>query len=439
MADTKYTGYVQSMSRSVHRATEALTSISLIFPNWGLGSSGDVANNASATLQCSIEYPVGAFTQLKFSQSNIGNAAPGANFVTDFISVNIPKGAFFWVRSLYTSTSSTGIYGAGAYNGLNFSPYYEGSVWSTTANLSNLVMATGTGGSSGNNDGFNKPTPIYRPIAIVQMTSRPSVFVTGDSISAGLYDLPDAGGDAAGFFGRAIPFGTINAGRAGEWVTGLVSTNYQYRSQLAQYCSHVVTNYGTNDMTVGGYSAAQIVTSINTFYSTWFSGKPFFVSTILPTTPVSSDGWNTTVNQTVGSKEAVRLALNDSIRSGAVTAVNVIDLDKIWSSGNGSGLIIAAGLSQTLTSAVTNSTVNITYASNTGVYVGMTVSGPGIPLKTVIASVPTSTSAVMNNAATASASGLTLTAYSTMTWDGLHPNHTGYVYIASQINPAIFL
>ncbi len=74
------------------------------------------------------------------------------------------------------------------------------------------------------------------------------------------------------------------------------------------------------------------------------------------------------------------------------------------------GTTTSSGAAITLTGAATNSTATVTCASTAGLASGMQISGSGIPTYTAIVSVTNSTTFVISSAATATASGLTLTA-----------------------------
>jgi hypothetical protein len=79
------------------------------------------------------------------------------------------------------------------------------------------------------------------------------------------------------------------------------------------YCTHVIFNYGTNDVFAGD-SKATIEGHLTTIYGLC-TGKTVFQTTIVPRT-TSTDSWATATNQTVLSQEGVRTALNDDLRAG---------------------------------------------------------------------------------------------------------------------------
>lgn len=98
----------------------------------------------------------------------------------------------------------------------------------------------------------------YHPVAVVgrMVNPCPSVYLGGDSIMQGAND----GWQDIGFMTRVLDAAKIpwirvakGAGNAGSMMGRQGMTRYQ----LAKYCSHAVTNYGTNDL--GGTATAAAV------------------------------------------------------------------------------------------------------------------------------------------------------------------------------------
>src|SRR5215831_11995563 len=55
------------MSRSAHIATDNITQLGIVIPNFTLIDPGEQASGGTATVTASVEYPAGTFTQIKFS------------------------------------------------------------------------------------------------------------------------------------------------------------------------------------------------------------------------------------------------------------------------------------------------------------------------------------------------------------------------------------
>ncbi len=311
----------QMMSRKMHKARDNMYGFKIAYGNWYCAlqvapSNGTEANNgADSTITASIEYPVGTFTRVTFGGSASGTVPAGSTLFSDEINVFIPNGATFYVR-LWTK-NATGL----VYNNNHIAMTGEMNAYGVTT--PDLTM----GGS------FATATNIMQaPCAIIGVTSKPSVWLAGDSRMQGIKDTGDASGNV-GEGARSIgnQFAYINAGVASDRVQ-LAAANYTRRLALAQYCTHVVSNYGINDnrSNGGNRTSAQVITDLNTFAGL-FGGKPFYQCTI-PSYTSSTDGWTTTANQStaINTNHAQLLVLNDSIRGGSINACwGVFDLYNI--------------------------------------------------------------------------------------------------------------
>ena len=80
----------QMGSRKRHTATVALSTFKLLFPNF---TGFDTPTGAVLNLWASVEYPVGVFTQVKFSGVAQGVVPNGGTLLSDDVSVAIPAGA----------------------------------------------------------------------------------------------------------------------------------------------------------------------------------------------------------------------------------------------------------------------------------------------------------------------------------------------------------
>lgn len=308
----------QLMSRSKHIAMDRLSSIRLVFANWYVKSSATIGENlpgASATFQAAIEYPSGTIAAVvNFGGAATGTAADGETLVSDAVAVNIPLGASFFVRTFVSSTAGI-LYrsGSGGLNNIVGTPV-SGEAWTFGVTTPNLVNTPGPFA--------NQQTGIYfGPTAIIGLTSKPTLFIAGDSRQNNgvSYDTTSDGFGLTGEFGRSfgVSLGALNAGCASERAQTLALTPalYAKRLALAQYCSHIVSGYGINDITGAGGSArtaAQLLADLQTIWAQ-FGGKPVYQSTIAPKSS-STDSWATTVNQTTDATNSERTAFNDSIR-----------------------------------------------------------------------------------------------------------------------------
>lgn len=294
--DTINAAATQCFSRSHHRARDDISSMQIEFPNW-YATSAESAPGADATIYASVEYPLGSTpVRVYFGGMERGTIPDGGVLLSDTLSISIPDGAEFAVKTLYEN--SAGI----------LTTVSKGD--SSTERREN-----GTGALSDQTLTATQPstlsTTIYAPSAIIGFSSKPAFFLVGDSKVAGSGDT--SGLEFKGELERTIGprYAFITAGRSGASLSATVGS-YVRRLALSSYCTHVVSQIGVNDIGAGRTSA-QIVGDLETF-SALFS-QPFYQATITPRN-TSTDGWATTVNQTVGANETERATLNNAIRAG---------------------------------------------------------------------------------------------------------------------------
>lgn len=319
-----------AMARSRHMAMDNITSLQLVFTNWYVGSNAEPNRGAAATYRAAVEYPAGTYTQVTFSGSAAGLVADGGTLVSDPVAVTIPRGAVFFVRAHQYSTAGVLFSGgAGANNNTGVVPTSgESFIYGTD-------IADSTMGGSFNNQAA---AVHFKPAAIIGRTTRPTVFLAGDSRmnNGRTYDSVNDTYALTGEIDRSIGkmFATINAAQGGESLAGAVN-NYTKRLALSQYCSHVVCEYGINDF-AASRTASQVLGSVVTFVG-MFGGKPVYQSTISPYS-TSTDAWATTANQTTHASNAERVSFNNSIRRGAAGIAGCLEVADQVESARDSGI-----------------------------------------------------------------------------------------------------
>jgi hypothetical protein len=271
------------MNRSFHIARDLIAAgtLQVIWGNY-LSSYGGDSTYGPGTYKAAIEYPAGTITPCTFSGAATTTVAAGADATTDPCGPAIPDGATFWVRMLYTNP-----------NGMGF-------VTSTTmTDLTREQFAFGTGTPVDAVNGGTITTTtgglwIY-PLALVAPTTNASVCIIGDSRAEGYVDaVTDATGDI-GEIARSLgpAYGYTNLAVAGETAQGAV-TQLTNRSRMFDYCSHVIDQYGINDLSHG--MAASTIAMYRTALAQ-LAAKPTY-GTTLPAETSSTDNWATLANQT---------------------------------------------------------------------------------------------------------------------------------------------
>lgn len=318
----------QIQTRTTHYARSVINSLQIVIPNYYYPSGIETATGAVASVTASIEYPAGVIHRILFSGATTGSIPSGAHLISDAVAVSIPYGAQFFVR-IWFSNSAMILFQSPA-TGINLAT--DGIKFGvTTPDL--------TGGGVVGVD-FNAQ---FFPAAIIGYTTRPSVCLVGDSRVEGFYDTVDTYGDLGQFarsVGPSLPY--INLGVGGDTAFSASST-FTNRLALSQYCSHVLINYGVNDIATGR-TAIQLAANINTLIGLFPATKPVWVATVPPEAS-STDAFVTTTNQTSINNNAVRVTHNTNIRAGGtiIGSRGFIDLASIVESSLNSGLWAAPG------------------------------------------------------------------------------------------------
>lgn len=282
-----FNGHLQARSRSVHWAREALTSIKLLLPNWYIDGTGNlVGPGASREWRASIEYPANTFTQVTFGGAAGGIVANGANIESDFVDVDIPDNAQFWVR-LWTECAGGTIWTS--LTAFKSTAIFGEAFGSAASGITDLTMTAGAVPDAGNASNY------MGPLAILGMTEADTVIYFGDSIAAGLNDTNNESGDFGIFRYLSANYGYINASRSSDraqWAAGRGASYYE----LAKYCSHAIIQHSINDL-VASRTAVQVEADLVTIANAVKAVKPSIKLSVTTVTP-DTDAGNTTPNAT---------------------------------------------------------------------------------------------------------------------------------------------
>lgn len=269
--------------------------------NAQIGSNGEIPSTPgnAVTITASLEYPSGTFTFLTFGGSLSAVITSGGQVFSDPVSVFIPSGSAFWIRTFLTVTAGQKWYTSG------FAP--AGSTSSGGTAQSDLTQSGTVTGS------YASP---FMPAVIRGLQVSPStlrIVGIGDSIVGGFNDS----GNALGFFGRAFTgYRYARYGQSGEKIAGVGSgVSHNLRLSMCAGANAGLVMYGTNDFTFGSSAAVIEQYLMSLLRRMAAMGMTCYAATIPPLT-TSTDSWATTGNQTVTVHEVVRVSLNDWLRAG---------------------------------------------------------------------------------------------------------------------------
>lgn len=336
-ASTSSTSLKQAMSESPVLLVDDVEALVLVFPNAYVNGGDEIGPGFSIDLTCSAEnLTTGAGVRVQglfhTSVDESGNGVGTGNVVGTIanktlgfavVPITGKAGDEVMIRS-YQNSAGGILYTDRA--GPRDKMAYGASGVADQTMSGNVVSGAGTN--------------VYKPIAVLGITTKATVFLAGDSIQYG-YGSPYAG-DWSGLVGVlariiGLNFGYINGSiSSANFTKDNNPANYVLRLALSQYCSHVISQGGINDVSSAA-SAAALATLRGTFAAK-FGGKPVIGCTLGPSNQ-SSDGWTTLANQTQSNAtvEARRVAFNNLVRAGITGERGYFDIADALESDRDSG------------------------------------------------------------------------------------------------------
>jgi hypothetical protein len=303
---------IQMFSRTRHIATDTVRNPVVAWANWyAPAAAGETLVGATSQYRCSIEYPVGTYTQLKSNGNATMTVADGATGYFDApTSLTIPAGATYFIR-VWVSSSTNMLY---TLDGLNNAAGVLSDTGETTVITGGAVTDDTMTGVNPNN---SLAYLVLKPVAILSMTTRPTFFQLVDSKG----DSGDLASDITGTVGetgRSIgtKYGAILSSVSGETLsTAITRYTNSRRLALAAFCSHIISDLGINDVS-GGRTVAQMGADLVSLIAI-FGKKTWFHTTLVPLTTATTNGYGDVAGQTTSANNANRVGFNNKIRAGA--------------------------------------------------------------------------------------------------------------------------
>jgi hypothetical protein len=308
------------MVRHAFFVRDNVSSLAPVISNFWVGSPTSFVEtvlSGTTTVRASIEFPAGTCTPVTFSGSTTGTTT-AAFLKADGAAINIPKGSEAFLRLFLSNPSGL------AFNFWSVGTSTQPGIFpGDNFNFQTATDQTATCGTITNTAGWTGTTNVG-PIAILANTRQPSVYEIGDSRQVGAGDTYNASGDL-GELSRSIgpAFGYINAGSEGDSAVDWMAS-HAIRAQFAQWASHVIIQYGTNDITLNQTSAQLVANraSIRTLL-----GLPTFETTI-PVETSSTDNF-VDASQTPINNPAIRQAFNVTVRAGTAGMLGFFDIASV--------------------------------------------------------------------------------------------------------------
>lgn len=313
------------LSRPAKRAPCNIAMIGLALGNWWIGKAApsnalETVNGAgvnNATVQVTVEYPAGTFTNVTFGGSTTGIIAPGATLESDLVAVNIPRGATFWFRIDWRCFDGMLWNDKGYANGTAG----DAAVWGSS--IAAYGGATVNSGSVGIQYQSGNQTYVMQPLCVYGVGDKavPAVVLSGDSRYRGAMDNSSQY-NYIGHMDRAVGpyFATANFGVDGDKLANVAASCPRRAYLINKYFTHMICGYGINDVVAG--TALATIQGYATTFLAQFPGLEIFYSTLNPYT-ASSDYFASAKNQTVpnAGNETVRNGFNSWLRLGGIPLI----------------------------------------------------------------------------------------------------------------------
>lgn len=299
--------------RTRYNAVRAVTSIKLLFQNSRLASGVETDDADTVTYRATVETGVGTNTvavTFNGGQTSV-DIAPGGYALSDEVVVSFSAGTNFFVRTRVS------VDGAGKKWPVGQAMVVSGSTlegFVSTDFLTGAVPSLSSAGAVG-------------PVAILSRANAvgPAVAILGSSSSIGQGDTRandskyDAGYLAKALSASNIPHVNLSVG--GDTLLNFITTSTRRRQILSlAEVNTVIFQLGGNDITNAVVTLADMQTRYLEAIRILKGVKRdlnIIGCTITPTV-TTSDAYATLANQTVHARNAVRIAFNDWLKSGAV-------------------------------------------------------------------------------------------------------------------------
>lgn len=159
----------------------------------------------------------------------------------------------------------------------------------------------------------------FTPAAIlgrgVPATRKPAVLITGDSIAAETYNITAGNVSWPTRACMLAGYATTRISEGGERLFQIIAPATSWkRLRLGRHHTHVLSNYGTNDIYASARTLAQLKADVLAAAAMWASlGLKAFQATVLPRPGASTDGYMSVAGQSItdAAKETVRTGFND--------------------------------------------------------------------------------------------------------------------------------
>jgi lysophospholipase L1-like esterase len=266
------------------------------------GGAGEVLGSAPVVVTASFNPQIGQYRQMTWRGQASVTIQPGAVAWCDPLLVSVRKRNPFWITQFWNTASGVPIVGTIGNSNIGDA----GEITSTDKTMSGTIGTFQATGFS------------VMPTIILGRTREPTLVVLGDSRTVGgqqsATQLNSVYGDAGELAMPLAPnFSVLNLGASGETAQGFLTASTT-RQQFLKYATHVINEYGVNDL-AAGRTAAQLEADQLSIRKLCGPG-PYYLCTIPPQTN-STGNWTAAdgSDQTLFSDNAQRVLYCDWVRA----------------------------------------------------------------------------------------------------------------------------
>ncbi len=262
--------------------------------------------------------------------------ADGAWTDTDYLDCDLYPGDILEERFYMTNAVGCCYEGDAASSRPAFQDAAAGEMCQIAAGLTD--QTTGTGALTG---AANYNFAMGGCFALIGVSTDPAIMIIGDSEEVGIGEAY-TGSAVRGAFARSIApyFAFSKVARGGDGALKYVAS-HAIRGAMGDIFTHIVCNYGINDINNFAQTSAQVLANLQTIRG-YFPGVPFFLRTLTPAS-TSTDLWKTTDGQTVGINNTTINAFNNLIRPVPAGFAGCFEYSDPLSTARDSGIWIANG------------------------------------------------------------------------------------------------
>lgn len=304
----------QFQARKYHVALEPLPWVQLSYPNWFMQSAGstfiETGTGGTATITSGVEYAGVTLQALWAGLASTTAATLTDTDLCDRVYAGIPAAGVWFCRPYYANAAGI------VTNGLTVTANVKQSVNSAvgetmlfaTSGLVDQSTATGVPTIGAAVGAQSSVASAYGPAAVIGPGYGPSVLLLGDSIQTGLNASYSGASGDRGIVGRTLGqyANYLNGGIPSDSAAKFVASHSR-RTANSAYFTHVVWEYGSNDIALYSRTPAQLLADTITAAG-YFPNAKFMPCTLIP---------RCTDQTTLGAFSASILAYNELLRAAA--------------------------------------------------------------------------------------------------------------------------